>query len=172
MLSAPGSSDGGMPNGRGMSGADANRIRSISDSWIRLVLARRFWNQILTCVSVSLSWLENSARSEMERYCFSRNFFSREFSCCVVKGVRGLRLGLCFRRVHLSGPVGALNPRPERKMIKYNLRYVFKRNNRECESGQSSLFSTAMKRITFHFTKYLYEVAQQCITKIIKNCGY
>jgi hypothetical protein len=115
ILSAPGSSDGGMPNGRGMSGADANRIRSISDSWIRLVLARRFWNQILTCVSVSLSWLENSARSEMERYCFSRNFFSSEFSCCVVKGVLGLRLGLCFRRVHLSGPVGALKPRPERK---------------------------------------------------------
>ena len=78
---------------------------------------RRFWNQILTWVSVSLSWLENSARSEMERYCFSRNFFSSEFSCWVVKGVRGLRVGLCFRRVHFSGPGGGLNRRSTTKIV-------------------------------------------------------
>ncbi len=38
-LSAPGRSDGGMPNGRGISGVEANRNRSSSDSWRRLVLA-------------------------------------------------------------------------------------------------------------------------------------
>ncbi len=103
----PGSREAGMPKGRGgIIGMDAIRIRSISDSWSRLVLARRFWNQILTCVSVSFSSAENSARSEIERYCFSRYFFSRELSCWVVKGVRGFRFGLCFLRVQRMGPVG------------------------------------------------------------------
>ena len=73
-------------------------------------MARRFWNQILTCVSVSLSEAENSARSAMLRYCLARNFFSRAESCCVVKGVRGFRLGLCFRSVPiLMGPVGGFS---------------------------------------------------------------
>lgn len=44
---------------------------------------------------------ENSARSAMLRYCLSRNFFSKESNCCVVNGVRGFRLGLCFLRLHL-----------------------------------------------------------------------
>lgn len=76
-------------------------IFSISASCSRLALARRFWNQIFTCVSVRRSDDENSARSAMLRYCFSRNFFSSDSSCCVVKGVRGLRFGLCLRRLHL-----------------------------------------------------------------------
>lgn len=76
-------------------------IFSISASCSRLALARRFWNQIFTCVSVRRSDEENSARSAMLRYCFSRNFFSSDSSCCVVKGVRGLRFGLCLRRLHL-----------------------------------------------------------------------
>ena len=100
----PGSNEGGIPYGLGITGEEANLIRSISDSWRRLVFALLFWNQILTCVSVSLSEAENSARSAMLRYCLARNFFSRAESCCVVKGVRGFRLGLCFRSVHLSGP--------------------------------------------------------------------
>ena len=93
-----------MAAARCSSGLCAIRIFSTSASCSRFVLARRFWNQILTCVSVRLRLLENSARSAMLRYCFSRNFFSRAISCCVVKGVRGFRLGLCFRSVHLSGP--------------------------------------------------------------------
>ena len=45
---SPGSSEGGMPKGRGSSGIEEMRIRSNSDSCSRLVLARRFWNQIFT----------------------------------------------------------------------------------------------------------------------------
>ena len=77
----PGSSDGGIPKGLGTSGEEANRIRSISDSWRRFVLALLFWNQIFTWVSDSLRLELNSARSEIERYCFSLYFFSRAFSC-------------------------------------------------------------------------------------------
>ena len=50
-----GSSEGGMPKGLGAKGAVANLSRSSSDSCRRLVLARRFWNQIFTWVSVSFS---------------------------------------------------------------------------------------------------------------------
>lgn len=42
----------------------------------------------------------------MDRYCFWRNLRSSASSCAVVKGVRGLRLFLCFRRVH-GGGLGA-----------------------------------------------------------------
>ena len=80
-LITPGSREGGIPKGLGTIGEEANRILSISDSWSRLVLALLFWNQILTWVSESFRLLENSARSEMERYCFSLYFFSRAFSC-------------------------------------------------------------------------------------------
>ena len=37
-----GSSEGGIPNGRASSGIEEIRILSISDSWSRFVLARRF----------------------------------------------------------------------------------------------------------------------------------
>ena len=47
----------------------------------------------------------------MDRYCFSLNFFSKEFSCWVVKGVLGFLFGLCFRRVHRRGPGGGLKRR-------------------------------------------------------------
>ena len=65
----------------------------------------------LTWVSVSFSSAENSALSEMERYCFSRYFFSRAFSWAVVKGVRGFLLGLCFLSKHRTGPSGTLSLR-------------------------------------------------------------
>lgn len=71
---------------------------SSSASWSRFALARRFWNQILTWVSVRVREVENSARSAMDRYCFCLNFLSRARSCEVVKGVRGFRLVLCFLR--------------------------------------------------------------------------
>ena len=84
-------------------------------------LVRIEWNFVekffffffFTWVSVSDSDAENSARSAMDRYCFSRNFFSRAISCWVVKGVRGLRLGLCLRNWQRSWP-GANLGRPSR----------------------------------------------------------
>ena len=111
--SAPGNNDWGIPKGRGIRGADAKRSLSNSDSCNLLVLARLFWNQILTWVSVSLSWALNSALSAIDKYCFSLNFFSNAFNCCVVKGVLGFLLGLCFLSVHLSGPGGGLNRKSE-----------------------------------------------------------
>lgn len=102
-----------------MRGEDAIRIRSISDSCNLLVFARRFWNHIFTCVSVSFSEDENSALSEIERYCFWRNFFSSSISCFVENGVRGFRFGLCFRRVHFKGPSGILGP-SEIHIVAYN----------------------------------------------------
>lgn len=83
-----------------------SRTRSTSASANLFSLARRFWNQILTWVSVRLSRLENSARSEMDKYCFSLNFFSNEDSCCEVNGVLGLRSALCFRRWQRNGKRG------------------------------------------------------------------
>ena len=48
MPDMPGMREGGMPNGLGSKGSEDIRILSISDSCSRLVLARLFWNQILT----------------------------------------------------------------------------------------------------------------------------
>ena len=93
------------PNGPG-NGRAWRRSFSISASLRRFSLARRFWNQILTWVSVSESELENSARSAMDKYCFWRNLRSNERSCWVVKGVRGLRFDLCFRSAHFTGNFG------------------------------------------------------------------
>lgn len=76
---------------------------SSSASCSLLALALRFWNQILTWVSVRFRELENSARSAMERYCFWRNLRSKANNCDVVKGVLGLRLVLCFLRVQVDG---------------------------------------------------------------------
>ncbi|GMR63043.1 hypothetical protein PMAYCL1PPCAC_33238, partial [Pristionchus mayeri] len=61
-------------------------------------------NQIFTWVSVSWREAENSALSAIERYCFCWNFFSNVINCCVENGVRGLRLFLCFRSMHLLNP--------------------------------------------------------------------
>ena len=85
------------PSTGGNMGRADMRSFSISASCSRFCLARRFWNQIFTWVSVRLSWEENSARSAIDRYCFSLNFRSSERSCWVVKGVRGFRFVLCFR---------------------------------------------------------------------------
>lgn len=91
------------------------------------------WNQIFTCVSVKFNelqtmttkifdyqryhvcvcaclslyshYLENSARSAMDRYCLWWNFFSNANNCCVVNGVRGLRFDLWRLSWHLTGPV-------------------------------------------------------------------
>ena len=136
MPDMPGMREGGMPNGLGSKGSEDIRILSISDSCSRLVLARLFWNQILTWggemwdemfstrerregthtwVSVSLSSALNSALSEMDRYCFSLYFFSKAFSWEVVKGVLGFLLGLCFLSKHLTGPTGGLRVRSVRQ---------------------------------------------------------
>lgn len=76
---------------------------SSSASCSLLALALRFWNQILTCVSVRLRELENSALSAMDRYCFWRNLRSRASSCEVVNGVRGFLFVLCFLSVQAVG---------------------------------------------------------------------
>jgi len=82
--------------------------RSISASFKRLSLARLFWNQILTWVSLRLRDVENSALSAMLRYCFSRYFFSSVSSCSDVKGVRGFRLALCLRRMGFAMSFGII----------------------------------------------------------------
>lgn len=73
---------------------------SSSASCSLLALARRFWNQIFTWVSVRVRDEENSARSAIDRYCFCLNFLSRARSWDVVKGVRGFLLVLCFLNWH------------------------------------------------------------------------
>ena len=84
---------------------------SSSASWSLLDLALRFWNQILTWVSVRFKDAENSALSAMDRYCFCRNFLSSASSCCVVNGVLGFLLALCFRNVTANfGGLGLLWP--------------------------------------------------------------
>ena len=99
-----GNSEAGGRNGLwGTIGWVVSLILSISDSLSRLSFARRFWNQIFTWVSVRFNEALNSARSAILRYCFSLNFFSSARSCWVVKGVLGLRLGLCLRSVTLMG---------------------------------------------------------------------
>lgn len=70
-------------------------IFSISASCKRFAFARRFWNQILTCVSVKRSDDENSARSAMLKYCFSRNFFSSDSSWAWMKNDRGEKRENC-----------------------------------------------------------------------------
>ena len=93
-------------NGRakaGRMGFDASLYFSNSASWSLLALALLFWNHILTCVSVRLRELENSALSAMDRYCFCRNFLSSASNWEVVKGVRGFLLFLCFLKVHGGG---------------------------------------------------------------------
>ena len=100
-----------------MGGREAIRIFSISASCSLLDFARRFWNQIFTWVSVKFKLFENSARSAMDRYCFSRNFFSNCINCCVVKGVRGFLFGLCLRKVQRIGPRG-FGGGPETETIK------------------------------------------------------
>ena len=110
--SGPPIKEGGIPPkwGRGNIGEVAKCIRSNSENCNLFDFALRFWNHIFICVSVIFKDAENSARSEMDKYCFVRNFFSRADNCCVVKGVRGFRLGLCLRKVPIFiGPIGGLN---------------------------------------------------------------
>ena len=76
---------------------------SISASWSLLALARLFWNQIFTCVSVRFKEALNSALSAMDKYCFCLNFRSNANNCEVVNGVLGFLLVLCFRNVHFCG---------------------------------------------------------------------
>ena len=106
---------------RARNGDEAIRSLSTSDSCSLFVFARRFWNQILTWVSVSFSWAENSARSAIERYCLCWNFFSSAASCWAVNGVLGFRLGLCFRKWQRRGPSGGfigISGRDKRNPIK------------------------------------------------------
>ena len=69
---------------------------SASASRSRFSLALRFWNQILTCVSVSLRYSANSALSATERYFCWRNFLSSAINWVLVNGVLGFRSFFCF----------------------------------------------------------------------------
>uniref|UniRef100_A0A6B0UBN0 Putative secreted protein n=1 Tax=Ixodes ricinus TaxID=34613 RepID=A0A6B0UBN0_IXORI len=54
---------------------------------------RRFWNQILTWVSLSCSAVAISMRRARVRYLLKWNSFSSSVSCLVVKLVRPVPLG-------------------------------------------------------------------------------
>ena len=69
-----------------------------------------------TWVSVSDNDDENSALSDMERYCFFRNLFSNATSCSLLNGVLGFRLGLCFRNGHFTA---------EKQNFSYDTHLVF-----------------------------------------------
>jgi hypothetical protein len=97
--------ENGSPSTGGSMGLDAIFNFSISASWRRLAFALLFWNQILTWVSVRFRDAENSALSAMDKYCFCRNFLSKESNCEVVKGVLGFRLVLCFLSEHFWAPI-------------------------------------------------------------------
>ena len=124
--------EGGIsPKGvRANRGEEAIRRRSSSDSWRRLDLALRFWNHILTCVSVSFKLVENSARSAIDKYCFCWNFFSNSISCLVENGVLGFLLGLCFRKWHFSGPSGSLGI-SETVRVRKSVSMPFRGNKKE-----------------------------------------
>lgn len=129
---ADGKPDNGPPccncNGDGRVGYGLEAILnfSISASLSLFSLARLFWNQILTWVSVRLREDENSARSAIDRYCLERNLRSRDRSCWVVKGVLGLRLLLCLLRWQVRGVgFGDAPSEPEKKMNFLGFVYTF-----------------------------------------------
>ena len=62
-------------------------LNSISAAIFLFHLVRRFWNQILICVSVSLRDFESSVRREMVKYLLLRNSPSSSLTCVVVKAV-------------------------------------------------------------------------------------
>lgn len=62
-----------------------------------LCFIRRFWNQVLTCVSLKPSAVASSTRSGVDKYrCASKRFSSPE-SCGSLKTVRALRRRQCLR---------------------------------------------------------------------------
>ena len=71
---------------------DVRRVNSISAAIFLFHLVRRFWNQILIWVSVSLRDFESSVRREMVRYLLLRNSLSSSLTWVVVKAVRFLFL--------------------------------------------------------------------------------
>ena len=85
----------------------------------------------------------------MLRYCLSRYFFSRALSWAVVKGVRGLRLGLCLRRVHLSGPLGGRRDM-SKKIKRFDFYNYFQYNvNNLIKITKENIFHTI--RVPFHY---------------------
>ena len=77
---------------------------SASASCSRFSLARLFWNQIFTCVSVNLRYSANSALSATDKYFCCRNFRSSAISCVLVNGVLGFRSFFCFFIVDVLHP--------------------------------------------------------------------
>lgn len=60
-------------------------------------LALRFWNQILTLCSDTLSQDDKSCTSEPERYWVWRNLASKDANCDEENGILGLLSSLCRR---------------------------------------------------------------------------
>ena len=65
-------------------------LNSISAAIFLFHLVRRFWNQILICVSVSLRDFESSVRREIVKYLLLRNSPSSSFTWVAVNAVRFL----------------------------------------------------------------------------------
>ena len=59
---------------------------------------RRFWNQILTCVSVRLNERAKLSLSQTDKYLVLLNLFSKATSCSYVKAVLALRGFPSFER--------------------------------------------------------------------------
>ena len=77
--------------------AASSLTRSVRASTILLHLARLFWNQIFTWVSVRWRVAAYSARSAGDRYGWRWNVRSRQTSWSALNGVRGLRSALWRR---------------------------------------------------------------------------
>lgn len=80
-------------------------VLSASASCSLFSLARLFWNQIFTWVSVSLRYSANSALSATDKYFWCRNFRSSAISCVLVNGVLGFRSFFCFFIVAVLDPL-------------------------------------------------------------------
>lgn len=115
---------------------------------LRVLVLNKKIIKVITCVSVKCNELENSALSAILRYCFSLNFFSRLNNCWVVKGVRGLRLGLCFLRLHLS--FGG-SPLFESETQKANKRLIFNFFQKPKIYFKKKIYLTAEETIGYYF---------------------
>lgn len=106
--------------------------------------------KFLTCVSVRCSDDENSALSATLRYCLSINFFSSASNCCVVNGVLGFRLGLCFRRLHFNLAGSPFSATPETSP--FNAHFIFQSSPKEenpSKSGRSVRFTAIFFSLFF-----------------------